>query len=122
MAGNPNHDELTMIENNLNSLITNNNDQVIVNKQLQSRINNLTTISNMLTNSIKKDNNFNNKIATSLQNQVRLIKEEIVNIKYTIQWAKINVINTLLLNEFELNEVNKIFQKTILPLYQSQKC
>jgi len=122
VAGNPNHDELTMIENNLNSLITNNNDQVIVNKQLQSRINNLTTISNMLTNSIKKDNNFNNKIATSLQNQVRLIKEEIVNIKYTIQWAKINVINTLLLNEFELNEVNKIFQKTILPLYQSQKC
>lgn len=111
VAGNPDHDDLTMIENNLNSLITNNNDQVIVNKQLQSRINNLTTISNMLTNSIKKDNNFNNEIATSLQNQVRLIKEEIVNIKYAIQWAKINVINTLLLNEFELNEVNKIFQK-----------
>lgn len=65
----------------------------------------------MLTNSIKKNNNFNNEIATSLQNQVRLIKEEIVNIKYAIQWAKINVINTLLLNEFELNEVNKIFQK-----------
>lgn len=64
LAGNPDHDDLTMIENNLNSLITNNNDQVIVNKQLQSRINNLTTISNMLTISIKKDNNFNNEIAT----------------------------------------------------------
>lgn len=111
LAGNPDHDDLTMIENNLNSLITNNNDQVIVNKQLQSRINNLTTISDMLTNTIKRDNTFNNDITTSLQNQVRLIKEEIVNIKYAIQWAKINIINTLLLNEFEINEVHKIFQK-----------
>lgn len=53
----------------------------------------------MLANSIKREGFFNNEIATSLQNQVRLMKEEKVNIKFAIQWAKLNIINTLLLNE-----------------------
>jgi len=27
-----------------------------------------------------------------LQNQIRIAKEEIINVKYAIQWAKLNVI------------------------------
>lgn len=111
IAGNPDHADLVMIENNLNDLISNNNDQIIINNELQNRINNLTKVSNMLANSIKRDDSFNNEIATSLQNQVRLMKEEIVNVKYAIQWAKLNIINTLLLNEIEIAEVRNIFHK-----------
>ncbi|XP_041452284.1 protein PF14_0175-like [Drosophila obscura] len=111
VAGSPDHDDLMLIHNNLNNLITNNNDQVIINSQLQDRINNLTFVSNMLKNSIRDDNGFSNEIAISLQNQVRLLKEEIINVKYAIQWARLNVINSLLLNENELQEVHNIFQK-----------
>lgn len=64
--GNPDHDDLIMIENNLNNLVVNNKNQVIINKQFQYRINSLTKISNMLTNSIKKDNNFNDDIFVGL--------------------------------------------------------
>jgi len=46
------------------------------------------------------------ELAISFQNQVRLIKEEVVNIKYAIQWAKLNMINTFLLSEKEINEIN----------------
>jgi len=111
IAGSPDHEDLVMIEESLNNLAINNNEQIIINNQLQDRINNLTTISNMLANTIQNDNRFSNEIASNLQNQVRLIKEEIGNIKFAIQWAKINVINTLLLNKFELIEINKIFQR-----------
>lgn len=38
----------------------------------------------MLANTINKENSLNIKVATSLQNQARILKEEIVNIKYAI--------------------------------------
>jgi len=57
-------------------------DQIIINNQLQDKIKNLTTISNMLENTIQKENHFSNDIALSLQNQVRVIKEEKGNVKF----------------------------------------
>lgn len=111
VAGNPDNDDLAMTENNINNLITNNNEQIIINQQLQTRINSLTTVSNMLKNSIRKDSSFNNEIATSLQNQVRLLKEELINVKYAMQWARLNIINTLLLSDTELAEVHETFKR-----------
>jgi len=46
------------------------------------------------------------ELAISFQNLVRLIKEDVVNIKYAIQWAKLNMINTFLLSEKEINVIN----------------
>jgi len=60
----------------------------------------------MLKNSIRKDSSFNNEIATSLQNQVRLLKEKLINVKYAMQWARLNIKNTLLLSDTELDEVH----------------
>lgn len=102
-----------MIEHNLNlnNLIINNNQQVIVNTQLEDRLNKLSKVSNDLTNSIKRDSFLINGLAVSLQNQVRLIKEKVINIRYATQWAKFNMINSIFLNEVELNEIKKIFNR-----------
>lgn len=51
-----------------------------------------------------------------MQNQIWLVKEEIINVKYAIQWAKLNVINTFLLNEKEIFEIDKIFKESNMPL------
>lgn len=59
-------------------------------------------IVNNLFNSIKKDTYIENETITNLQNRIRLIKEELINIKYAIQWAKKDILNTLLLNKNEI--------------------
>lgn len=115
IAGSPDHDDLVMIEQNLDKLIDNNNQQVIINKQLEERINKLTSVSNALTNSIHKSSSVSIEIAISLHNQIRLLKEEIINIRYAIQWARLNVVNTLVLNEDELIEIEKIFKRNNMP-------
>lgn len=79
-------------------------------------MNKLTELSNQLTNAIKKDSEFNNEVAINLQIHARLIKEEIINIKYAVQWAKINVINTFLLDESELENVFTQFKNANTPL------
>jgi len=40
IAGSPDHEDLVMIEESLNNLATKNNEQIIINNQLQDRINN----------------------------------------------------------------------------------
>jgi len=44
-----------------------------------------------------------------------LIKEKVINIKYAIQWAKLNLINTFLLGEKEIHEIDKIFKEGNMP-------
>jgi len=115
VAGSPDHDDLVLITDSLDKLTTNNNKQVIINRQLEDRLNKLTKISNDIANTIKRDSLLSNELAISFQNQVRLIKEEVVNIKYAIQWAKLNMINTFLLSENEINIINNQFKNGHMP-------
>lgn len=102
LAGSPDHDDLNIINTDLDKLTTNNNKQVIINNALNNRMNKLTKITNDILNMIKKDNRIDNGIALSLQGKIRMIKEEIINIKYAIQWARLGIINSLILNKKEI--------------------
>jgi len=66
--------------------------QVLINNQFQERLNQIIKFINSLSNSIRKDSYINTEIPFNLQNQIRIAKEEIINVKYAIQWAKLNVI------------------------------
>lgn len=105
LAGTPDHDDLKFIEGNLDELNRNNNQQITVNTELTKRINELTKITDQLMNSIKKDSYIDNEVALNIQNRIRLIKEELMNIKYAIEWAKANIINSILFNKKEIRQV-----------------
>lgn len=60
---------------------------------------------------MRKDDSLSNEIDNNIQNRIRLIKEEIFNTKYAIQWAKFNLINRLLLRKLELNAREQFFKK-----------
>lgn len=115
IAGSPDHNDLEMLTENINNIAQNNNKQILINKQNNERLNNLTKISNELTNIIKKDNKIIDEIAINTQQRLRLLKEEIVNIKFAIQWAKVNMINTMLLNKNELKLAIETLNKENIP-------
>lgn len=102
IAGSPDHDDFETVKNALDQTIQNNNQQVVINDIFTERLQNLTRITNHITNAIKKDNDFVNEAALSMQIKLRFTKEELTNIKYAIQWAKQNIINSFLLNKKEI--------------------
>lgn len=102
IAGTPDREDLEILTQNMNSLNTNNNRQTIINSNLNTQINKLIEITNTLSNHIKKDNDVGIEVMLNLQTKIRLIKEEIVNIKYALQYAKSNILNSMLLNKKEI--------------------
>lgn len=102
IAGSPDHEDLEIINRNLLRLNDNNNDQIVINKLFNERINNLTKITENISNSIRKDSSIFQEIIVNIQSKIRLVKEELINIKYAIQWAKSKMINSVLLNEEEI--------------------
>ncbi|XP_039957627.1 uncharacterized protein LOC120772864 [Bactrocera tryoni] len=89
LAGTPDHDDFAALEYDTKQLNDNNNKQFLLNQALTERMNNLTVITDRLTNAITKDSYFNDELVISIQNRLRLVKEEIVNVRYAIQWAKL---------------------------------
>lgn len=99
LAGSPDHDDFELFSSKINEQSENNNKQIIINQSLMDRMNNLTKLTNELSNLIKTDNEILDETANIIQNKVRILKEELINIKYAIQWAKHGIINSLLLNQ-----------------------
>lgn len=52
-AGSPDHDDFIELEEHINKITLNNNKQVIINNQLEQRLNSLTKITYSITNTIK---------------------------------------------------------------------
>ncbi|XP_050339500.1 uncharacterized protein LOC126765866 [Bactrocera neohumeralis] len=121
LAGSPDHDDLEIINKNLLNLNQNNNKQVIINELFTNRINNISNVMNLISNSIRKDDSIINEIVIDLQSKIRLIKEELVNIKYAIQWAKTNVLNTLLLNKEEIKTALEKLREEQMPFNNAEE-
>lgn len=114
-AGTPDHDDFEMFEFNMNELNKSNNKQVIINQIVNDRLNNVTKLINEMSNAIGKYNYLNNEIALTLQNRVRLIKEQLININYAIQWAKSGIINSIILNKLEIRLALEKLQDEKMP-------
>lgn len=115
LAGSPDHDDFEIVSKKINNIIENNNKQVVINKEYNERINNITKITNQLENFLKKDATLNDEIALNIQYRLRLIKEELLNIKYAIQLARIGIINSILLNKYEMKLAIETLNKEKIP-------
>ena len=86
-------------------------DIITLNNAFNNRMNKLTKITNDILNIIKKDNAFDNRIALSLQSKITITKEEIINIKYAIQWARLGIVNSVILDKKKIEVTIKEFKK-----------
>jgi hypothetical protein len=115
IAGNPDHEDFEIIESKINNVLKNNNNQVIINNIQNERINNITNITNKILSLIQKENRFSDQIAYQLQYRLKLIKEELINIRYAIHWAKLGIINSLILSKKEIKITLETLDKENIP-------
>lgn len=111
IAGTPDKEDFDIITQNINSLNKNNNKQTIINSMLNTHINKLISITNNINNQIKNNNVIETEIIITLQTKIRLIKNEIINIKYALQNVKLNIVNSMLLSKQETNIIINIIKE-----------
>lgn len=110
IAGTPDHHDFQILANNIVDLNNNNNKQVFINEAFNKRLNNLTEVVKAMANQIRKDVYLEKEIVINLQNKIRLVKEELMNIEHAILWARLNIVNPNLLSKKEI----KIAMKTLI--------
>ncbi|XP_052901617.1 uncharacterized protein LOC128309301 [Anopheles moucheti] len=113
IAGNPDADDLQIINSTLNSLIEENNHQVMINEALNGRLREVTDIANkVLTNEAKRYETYATEtrqlIILSnldiLQDQIETIEEAIISAKHEIP-------NSKLLSTEDLQTINEFLKK-----------
>lgn len=114
IAGNPDHHDFTTIKQKMNNMLSNNNNQVVINRLYNERINNITRITNEIQKLLKDDNKLNNELLLKVQYRLKLMKEELRDVNYAIQWAKVGVINPILLSKSEIKIATEILDKNYL--------
>lgn len=115
IAGTPDHDDFVMIKKKVNNLLENSNKQVVINNLYNNRLNNITKITNAILESIRTNNIIDNQAIFKLQYKIKLLKEEIINIKYSIHWAKLGMINSFLVSKVEVETITKLLDSEQLP-------
>ncbi|XP_049306041.1 retrovirus-related Env polyprotein from transposon gypsy isoform X2 [Bactrocera dorsalis] len=111
IAGNPDHDDLVAINSKFKEVIENNNQQLIINKNILERINNITEISNSIIKSLGSSNEFQTALILKYKSKIDIIKDELENIKRAIHLTKANIINSVIINNQEAHRINKIFME-----------
>ncbi|XP_050339363.1 uncharacterized protein LOC126765684 [Bactrocera neohumeralis] len=111
IAGNPDHDDLVILDNQINNIINNNNNQVVINKIIFDRINNITRVSNKILKTVQSNEDVQRNFAIELKYKLKIVKEEIINIDYAIHWAKAGIVNSYILSNEELALAKSIFIK-----------
>lgn len=115
IAGNPDHDDYVTIKRKTNNLLVNSNNQIIINSLHNERINNLTKITNEIEAMIKENKNTNKNILSEIQYKFRIVKEELQNINLAIHWAKLGIVNSLILSKKEINIAIRKLSKENIP-------
>lgn len=113
IAGNPDHEDFQIISNKINNVLVNNNKQVIINKLSTEKINELTKITNEIVKN-RNENTYDNMIK-KLKYNLDILKEEIINIQFAIHWAKVGIVNSLILTPHEINIVKDVITKNKIP-------
>lgn len=115
IAGNPDHDDYIIMSDKIEDIVLNNNNQVVINKAHNDRINTLTNVTNEIINMIRKDKSFEIELVLGLQYKLKLVKEEIINTIYAIELAKSNTISSNILSKTEVKLLLDNIDKDNIP-------
>ncbi len=117
IAGNPDHSDYEILTNKMNNVLENNNQQVIINKLMNNKINELINITNKLTKAIEEDKKMEYDLVLTIKFKLEIIKEELINTAYAIHWAKANIVNSFILSDKEMNITKKIIENENIPFF-----
>lgn len=104
LAGTPDHEDHEIVLDRIKGLLENNEKQRIINKNTVDRINSITNSTNAIIKAIQTIEEVRKIQEDAIVNKLRILKEEIINVEYALQWAKVGVINSFILSEKEIEE------------------
>lgn len=115
IAGTPDHEDHQIVVNKMNGLLTNNERQRIINRDSIERINVLTNTTNQILKTVKSLEQVHKTIEDTIINKLKIIKDELLNIEYALQWARVGVINSFILSENEILEAKTFLDNEKFP-------
>lgn len=115
VAGTPDHEDFKIISDQMNNLLENNNRQVIINRLIEDKLNDLVNRTNVITNALRSYDQMKTDISNLLQMKLKIIKEELINVDYAIQWSKAGIINSFILSELEMKITKDFFEEQKMP-------
>lgn len=115
IAGNPDHDDFQILKDTMNKILRNENNQVIINKLTSEKIEELRTATNEIVKLVKSNVEIENELLLNYKFKLDVLEEELRNIEYAINWAKANVVNAHILNNEEINTIDKILTRNDIP-------
>jgi hypothetical protein len=89
------------LQGKINEQLENNNMQVVINRLINEKINQIGNVTKTILKSIHNSEQLINENANILKYKIQLIKEEITNVLYAITWAKSNTLNSFILSAIE---------------------
>lgn len=108
LAGSPDKQDMTIVEDHINNVLRNNNQQVIINQNFNNKINEV----------IRDFNKINKASKSSIEDAIfnlQHMEEDLKNIIFAIHWSKQDIINPQLLNQNEMELVLKNTDYNQLP-------
>ncbi len=95
--------------------ITMNNQQIVINKSVLERINNLTHITNIILSEVKANDAIKLELERNIERKLNYIKEDLKNVDYSIQWAKAKIVNSFILSNEEINVIKEKLERQKMP-------
>jgi len=115
IAGTPDHEDHKIVVDQVNGLLVNNEKQRIINKDTIDKINTLTATTNEILRSLHSIEEIKRTIEATISSKMNILKEEITNIDYAMQWAKVDVINSFILSEKEIFQAKQFLDSENFP-------
>lgn len=107
IAGTPDYDDFTEVRSKQDELVTASNAQIIINTDMQSQINKLTTTVNTLVSKTKATEIDSGYLYSLLGERNRAVLRELDNLALSITLGKLQMINPILLDSSEVSFVLK---------------
>ncbi|XP_043865283.1 uncharacterized protein LOC122757395 [Drosophila mojavensis] len=111
LAGTPDHSDHEVLITKINEQLENNNKQVVINRVLQDRINEITQTSNNIMKIVKDHSNIQEEKITFFKYKLQIFKDDLTNLIHAIDWAKTNTINSIILSESEVKIIEQILER-----------
>lgn len=115
IAGTPDHEDFQIISDQTKNLLKNNQNQIVINKAIEERLQIITNMTNTVLNSIKTSDSLRTLIVKDVERKLKILTEELININYAIQWAKSGIVNSFILSNSELTTIRDFFTNQSLP-------